>query len=93
MEASGTVRRRVVAHGQVQGVFFRAALKERAEQYGVAGWARNRADGSMEACFEGPQGAVEAMVSFCADGPEKARVTRLDEIEEDSQGIRGFRVR
>ncbi|HKJ34989.1 MAG TPA: acylphosphatase [Solirubrobacterales bacterium] len=93
MEASEAVRRRVVAHGQVQGVFFRASLKERAEQYGVAGWARNRADGSMEACFEGQRTAVEAMVSYCADGPEKARVTRLDEIEEDAMGIRGFRVR
>ena len=93
MEASEAIRRRVVAHGQVQGVFFRAAVKERADTYGIAGWARNRADGSMEACFEGPESAVQAIVSFCADGPERARVTRLDEIEEDPQGIRGFRVR
>lgn len=86
-------RRRVVAHGQVQGVFFRATVKERADAQGVAGWARNRADGSMEACFEGMPAAVEALVAYCADGPEKARVTRLDVVEEDPQGIRGFRVR
>lgn len=83
----------MVAHGQVQGVFFRAAVKERAEGQGLSGWARNRADGSMEACFEGTESAVEALVAYCADGPEKARVTRLDVIEEDSQGIRGFRIR
>ena len=47
----------------------------------------------MEACFEGMQTAVESLTAFCATGPEKARVNRLDEIEEEPQGIRGFRVR
>ena len=55
MEASEAIRRRVVAHGQVQGVFFRAASRSGPTPTGVAGWARNRADGSMEACFEGPE--------------------------------------
>lgn len=93
MEGSDTDRRRVIAHGQVQGVFFRSSVKERAEAQGVSGWARNRADGAMEACFEGSSGAVEALVSFCAEGPEQARVNRLDVVEEEPQGIRGFRVR
>lgn len=87
------MRRRVIAHGQVQGVFFRATVKEQADAHGVAGWARNRADGSMEACFEGMPSAVESLVAYCADGPEKARVSRLDVIEEEPQGIRGFRTR
>ena len=93
MSAEESIRRRVVAHGQVQGVFFRSSVQERAQAQGVAGWARNRADGAMEACFEGPQGAVEALVAWCADGPDSARVTRLDVVEEEPQGIRGFRVR
>jgi acylphosphatase len=93
VSAEDTIRRRVVAHGQVQGVFFRSSVQERAQAQGLAGWARNRADASMEACFEGPAGAVEALVAWCADGPERARVTRLDVIEEEPQEIRGFRVR
>ncbi len=93
MQAGEAARRRVVAHGQVQGVFFRAGVKERADALGLAGWARNRADGSMEACFEGPQGMVEQAITWCADGPERARVTRLDVIEEEAQGIRGFRIK
>jgi acylphosphatase len=92
-DAGDAARRRVVAHGQVQGVFFRANLKERAGALGLAGWARNRADGSLEACLEGPEPSVEQLVAWCAEGPEKARVTRLDVIEEQPQGIRGFRVR
>jgi acylphosphatase len=93
MSDGDTARRRVVAHGKVQGVFFRATVAERAQSAGLAGWARNRADGSMEALFEGPAGSVEEIVAFCADGPEDARVTRLDVIEEEPQGIRGFRTR
>jgi acylphosphatase len=86
-------RRRVIAHGQVQGVFFRATLEQKAAALGVAGWARNRTDGSLEACFEGSERGVEELVAWCAEGPDKARVTRLDVIEEEPQGIAGFRVR
>jgi acylphosphatase len=91
--ADDLARRRVVAYGQVQGVFFRASVKRLAEGRGVFGWARNRSDGTMEACFEGAAGGVEQLVAWCADGPEKARVTRLDVIEEEPQGIRGFHLR
>jgi acylphosphatase len=93
MSAGDRVRRRVIAHGRVQGVFFRQGLRELAVTLAVAGWARNRADGSMEACFEGPLGAVERLVAWCEDGPEQARVTRLDVIEEEPQGLAGFHAR
>jgi acylphosphatase len=93
MDAGDRVRRRVIAHGTVQGVFFRQRLRELATVSAVAGWARNRADGSMEACFEGLPGAVERLVAWCEEGPERARVTRLDVIEEEPQGIAGFRAR
>ncbi len=83
----------MIAHGTVQGVFFRDSLRERAEHAGVAGWARNRADGAMEACLEGPSLQVEELVAWCSNGPEAARVTRLDVVEEEPQGIMGFRIR
>ncbi len=47
----------------------------------------------MEAAFEGPSPQVEQLVAWCADGPESARVSRLDVIEEEPQGMMGFRVR
>jgi acylphosphatase len=50
-------RRRVVARGQVQGVFFRETTKQRALAAGVSGWVRNRPDGTVEAVLEGePEG-------------------------------------
>ena len=86
------IRRRVVATGRVQGVFFRDPLRRQAESYGVAGWARNRDDGAVEAVFEGPADAVEALVDFSRKGPSRAEVEGLEEHEEEPEGLEGFRI-
>jgi acylphosphatase len=86
------VRRRVLAHGQVQGVYFREATRQRAEARGVAGFVRNLPDGTVEAVFEGPETAVADLVAFCMDGPEDARVERLDVEPEEPEGLAGFEV-
>jgi len=82
----------VIVRGRVQGVFFRDATREAARSRGVAGWVRNRTDGTVEAAFEGEPEAVAQMVDFCRRGPERARVERVDEHEEEPEGERGFRV-
>jgi acylphosphatase len=82
----------VIAHGRVQGVYFRGATEAEARAAGLAGWVRNRADGSVEAVFEGPPDAVAALVEFCGRGPRPARVARLESFEEEPEGLRGFRV-
>ena len=86
------VRRRVVVHGRVQGVGFRYSLARAAETRGVAGWARNRADGTLEAVFEGEPGAVESLVRFCREGPRGAEVERVDVFEEEPEGLTRFDV-
>jgi acylphosphatase len=86
------VRRRVIVHGQVQGVGFRYALARRADTNGVAGWARNRADGTVEAAFEGAPEAVDSLVRFCREGPRGASVTRVEVREEDPEGSSRFDV-
>jgi acylphosphatase len=83
----------VVVRGRVQGVFFRDTTQRRAEASGVAGWVGNRPDGAVEAVFEGDREAVEAMVEFCRHGPSRAEVTDLELVEEEPEGIGGFRVR
>ena len=87
------MRRRVVVHGQVQGVFFRETTRRHAERHGVAGWVRNNPDGSVEAVFEGSEEAVERLVRFAGKGPRGASVERVDVIPEEPEMIRGFRVR
>jgi acylphosphatase len=88
-----TVRKRVRAHGRVQGVFFRDSVRRAAESAGVAGWAANLPDGSVEAVFEGQDAAVERLVELCRSGPGHAEVARLDVADEQPEGLSGFRVR
>jgi acylphosphatase len=83
-------RRRVVAHGRVQGVFFRDSTRREAERRGVSGWARNTDEGTVEAVFEGPAEAVESLVEFVRGGPGHASVSQLDVSEEEPEGLSGF---
>jgi acylphosphatase len=87
-----TVRKRVRAHGRVQGVFFRDTVRRAAESEQVAGWARNRSDGTVEAVFEGPAEHVQRLVDLCRSGPGHADVTRLDVADEAPEGLTGFDV-
>jgi acylphosphatase len=90
---SEVVRRRVVVHGHVQGVFFRDTTRREAARRGVAGWVTNRPDGAVEAVFEGRPDAVAAMVDFCESGPRGAYVDRVDVNEEEPEGLSWFDVR
>jgi acylphosphatase len=87
-----SIRRRVVVHGHVQGVFFRDSTRRLARAHAVAGWARNRDDGTVEAVFEGPAEAVAALVEFSAEGPPDAVVERIERYDEQPEGLRGFRI-
>lgn len=87
------VRRRVVVHGFVQGVFFRDTLRRRAASLGVSGWARNNPDGTVEAVFEGDAEAVGRMIELSREGPRGARVDRVDVIEEEPRGLTEFSIR
>lgn len=85
-------RKRVIVHGSVQGVGFRYAVERMARQRGVAGWVRNRPDGTVEAVFEGEAADVEALVRFCEDGPRGADVSGVEAVAESPEGLHDFRV-
>ena len=87
------VRRRIVVRGRVQGVFFRDTTRRRAESLGVAGWAANRPDGTVEVVAEGEPDAVERLVDFLREGPRRADVDDVDVSEEQPEGLSGFDVR
>jgi len=61
----------------VQGVGYRVAIAEAASALGVAGWARNRRDGTVEAVVQGDDAAVERLLAWCRHGPPSARVTAI----------------
>jgi acylphosphatase len=87
------VRRRVVVHGRVQGVFFRDATRTLALEHGVRGWVRNTWQGTVEAVFEGRPEAVQRLVDFVHRGPPSAVVERVEVFDEDEEGLAGFSVR
>lgn len=93
MVTPGTVRRRVLVDGRVQGVFYRDTCRTLARQAGVSGWARNRADGSVEVVLEGGPEVVDRLVAWCRTGPAHAVVTSVEVTDEEPEGISGFSVR
>lgn len=82
----------MVISGFVQGVGFRLAVERAATSRGVSGWVRNRADGAVEAVFEGESDDVEALVALCRRGPRGADVERVDVRSESPEGLTGFHV-
>jgi acylphosphatase len=85
-------RRRVTVHGFVQGVGFRYAVEREARSRGVAGWVRNRGEGTVEAVFEGEADDVDALVGFCRRGPRGAEVESVEVAAESAEGLAGFRI-
>ncbi len=64
--------------GRVQGVWFRASTKQKAEQLGVTGWIRNTSNGCIEAIFEGDENMVKEMIDWCNHGPPQAKVENVE---------------
>ena len=80
--------------GRVQGVFFRAETKHKADSYGVKGWIRNLSDLRVEAVFEGEEEAIRALVEFCKRGSSGARVTNVESNWEPYTGkFDGFTIK
>jgi acylphosphatase len=82
----------LVVAGRVQGVFYRSSCAREAEARGLAGWVRNLSDGRVEAVFEGPEPQLDAIVSWCREGPPGARVDEVTLTRERPIGEIGFRV-
>uniref|UniRef100_A0A7J3ZK60 Acylphosphatase n=1 Tax=Fervidicoccus fontis TaxID=683846 RepID=A0A7J3ZK60_9CREN len=71
------VRTHLRIYGRVQGVFFRAHMRDKALEHGVTGWVRNNPDGSVEAVIEGDLESVMRVVCWALRGPPLARVERV----------------
>ena len=84
---------RAVVYGRVQGVFFRAYTVEEAARLGLAGWVRNRRDGTVECFAQGPEGAIEEFIQFLHRGSPASRVDRVEvHDEKPDPDIRSFKV-
>src|SRR4029450_784438 len=88
-----SIRAGLVISGRVQGVYFRASASNVARAQRLSGWVRNRDDGDVEAVVEGEEGAVQAFITWCHDGPPGAHVTAVQVTVEPYIGeFHGFYI-
>ena len=85
-----SVARRLVVRGRVQGVNFRAWVRDRARSRGVAGWASNEPDGSVEVWLEGDADAVASVERAVGEGPSHARIDQVDAADAEPRGLASF---
>ncbi len=79
-------RLHAVVHGRVQGVGYRATTMDEARRLGLAGWVRNRRDGTVETLAEGSEATLRLFLDYLKRGPWGARVTSVGEDWAEAQG-------
>lgn len=88
MNEDPPICRHLLIHGRVQGVSYRASAAHQARLLHLAGWVRNRHDGSVEALVAGPAHQVEAFITWARRGPDAARVddVRVQPAQPPAEG-------
>jgi len=82
---------RFVVSGKVQGVFFRASARDRANALGLRGFAKNLPDGRVEVLAAGSDAAIDELAAWLREGPPMARVDDLERLPaRDDEAGEGF---
>jgi len=89
---AGLVTRRYLVSGRVQGVFFRASTRDRAQALGMSGHALNLSDGRVEVLARGTETAQRSLEAWLHDGPPAARVSAVHVEPSDEPVGNGFRT-
>jgi len=69
--------RNYIVSGRVQGVGYRWFVMCRARTLGIAGWVRNRSDGTVEVWAEGKEAALDKLEKALREGPPGALIRKL----------------
>jgi len=83
---------RVYLSGNVQGVFFRKYIEEKANELGIRGFVRNLEDGRVEVLIEGKDENVNSMFEICKKGNQHTKVMDIQFQELKNQGFKEFKV-
>lgn len=82
----------ILVSGRVQGVFYRASAKTKADELGVTGFVENRPDGKVYIEAEGPDEMLDLFKAWCSDGPTRAQVEQVEIKEGDLQNFTSFGI-
>ncbi len=83
---------RLYIEGAVQGIFFRAFVKENAERHNVKGFVRNLEDGRIEVFLEGDIDSVDKMIELCKTGPKHSEIRNVEVKPEKFQDFKTFKI-
>jgi acylphosphatase len=86
------IAREITVRGKVQGVFYRASTKLKADEWGLVGWVKNEPDESVVIWLEGPETVVLQMIEWCWHGSERARVKDVAVKVVEMQHYKDFAV-
>ncbi len=78
--------------GKVQGVYYRASAKAKAEELGLSGWVKNEHNGDVLAVVEGPSVKVEEFIQWCQEGPRLAQVRHIEKKPGPLRHFDNFRI-
>jgi acylphosphatase len=90
--SDNVIHKKIILHGQVQGVFFRQTARELAHELGLHGFIKNRTDGTVEIEVEGSSELVNKFVNWCHVGPEAANVEQVESEEIPVSHLSGFSI-
>jgi len=76
----------VIIHGNIQGVFFRAFVKEKADDLRLVGWVQNTSDGTVEILAQGREENLKKLIGYCKEGPRFAKIDRVEIKWEEASG-------
>lgn len=82
----------LVITGKVQGVFYRASAKKKAEELNIRGWIKNTSEGNVEALVTGNQVEIEKFIQWCRSGPDRAVVEEVRIHEHEFREFGSFKI-
>jgi acylphosphatase len=78
--------------GKVQGVFFRASTKEKADELNIQGVVKNESDGSVSIEAEGEEDNLQVFIAWCKQGPQRAQVNQCESTEREFRNYKSFNI-
>ena len=82
----------LLVEGEVQGVFYRATAREKANELNIAGWVKNTKDGNVEIVCQAAEPVLQQFIKWCKQGPPKAKVEDVKVTEITSADFADFRI-
>lgn len=87
-------RVRIIISGDVQGVYFRAFVKDRAQALDLRGYVRNTEDRKVEAIVEGHELKINKLIDICKEGPAGSKIINIKTTTQPYKGeFKEFKVK